>query len=140
MKIKLTMETRNKIRYGAFSFGVVIMLFVLVFGTREFFSYKNTTELIAGIPTLVIVFLWNIIPHIIYLIVSRKIHSIYALLTSAIFLCSFELYSICTNFFFTSHSSKGLIFIGLPVSVGIVMFVGLWFGFLVERIKMRDLW
>lgn len=113
----------RRIRYYVLFFGISLISYIMV---RDF---KN-------ISFMVKVGLWNISPFIIYFITSKKIQSKFILITPAVFLCSFQLLLIL-EYFFSHSSTAALIFIFAPIYEIILMGIGFFIGYLLEKKTKR---
>ena len=132
-------KTQKSIRYAVVSFGIGLMAVVVILNIVITIGYEEDRALfwlVLNFPSFVLLSIWNILPHLVYFKVTRKIYSYYILLTPAFLLCSVQLFFIAT-YFASLSSTSGLIFIFAPIYEGIALAIGFPLGALVEKIKNK---
>lgn len=119
---KLLMMNCRKIRYGVLLFGIILMSYVLAE------DYENTNLLFGQL----LFGLWNIFPHVVYLTMTRNVKSKLILIIPAFFLCSLQLLFI-VDYFYSSSSTSGLIFIFAPIYELIFMVIGFYLAHKIHK-------
>ncbi len=133
------MKRQKLIRYTVLFFGIGLMLILILHSSIAGFPQRGESifEFTAFIAFSAIIGMLGILPHLIYVFITKKIHSWPRLLIPAILLCSFHLFFVI-DYFTSGSSTTALIFIVLPIYGGYALASGFLLGSLVEKIRTGE--